>query len=263
VDFGGLRYTPRMLTRRCLAEFIGTFMLVFAGCGAMAVDGLTGGVIGHAGVALTWGLIVMVVIYAIGDFSGAHINPAVTGAFWLSGRLPGRDVLPYIVTQFAGATAAAFSLLLLLGPDGGVGETRPNPILPGSGIASAFVIEVLLTLGLMYVILCVSTGAKEKGITAAIAIGGTVGLEAMFAGPVTNASMNPARSLGPALAGDGLDVVWIYLVACTLGAFLAVGLFRLTHGPDVITGPCRMDCDCGPGATITDNTTPPAEGQSQ
>jgi len=229
-------------------------MLVFAGCGAMAVDGLTGGTIGHAGVALTWGLVVMAVIYAIGDLSGAHINPAVTAAFWLAGRLPGRDVLPYIAAQFVAGIAAAYSLLVLLGSAGGVGETRPNDVLPGSGIASAFVIELLLTLALMYVILCVSTGAKEKGITAAIAIGGTVGLEAMFAGPVTNASMNPARSLGPALAGDALNVVWLYLVACPVGACLAVGLFRLTHGKRVAPGPCAMDCDCGPGAAAPPET---------
>ncbi|MEM0915676.1 MAG: MIP family channel protein [Planctomycetota bacterium] len=210
------------------AEFLGTFFLVFAGCGAMLSNDITAGVVGHTTVGIVWGLVVMALIYAIGDISGCHINPAVTIAFWVAGRFPRRKVLPYLVTQFAGATAAALALRLLFpvleGTD--LGATIPSP---DTSVVQLFILELLLTFLLMLVILGVSTGAKEKGITAAIAIGGTVGLEALFCGPITRASMNPARSLGPAVvSGDtlALSTLWVYLVATTLGAILAVVVYR-------------------------------------
>jgi len=211
------------------AEFVGTFALVFAGCGAIVANDITQGAVGHAAVGLVWGLIVMVVIYAVGDVSGAHLNPAVTTAFWLSGRLRAKCVGPYIVTQCVAATAAAAALFFIfpVAPDSDLGSTIPHP---GVNLAQLFALELLLTFFLMLVILGVSTGAKEKGITAAIAIGGTVGLMALFAGPLCRASMNPARSLGPALVSLdplALRTLAIYLAATTIGAALAVPVHRL------------------------------------
>jgi len=211
------------------AEFVGTFALVFAGCGAIVANDITGGAVGHAAVGLVWGLIVMAVIYAVGDVSGAHLNPAVTTAFWLSGRLRGRCVGPYVATQCVAAIAAAAALWLIfpVGEGSDLGATIPHPWV---GYLQLFALELLLTFWLMLVILGVSTGAKEKGITAAIAIGGTVGLEALFAGPMCRASMNPARSLGPALVSmDGLALrtLGVYVVATVIGAALAVPVHRV------------------------------------
>ncbi|MEM6333735.1 MAG: aquaporin [Planctomycetota bacterium] len=212
---------------RLVAEFIGTFALVFAGCGAMVANDITGGAVGHAAVGLTWGLIVMAIIYAVGDISGAHLNPAVTTAFWVAKRIPGRAAALYAVTQFAAAIVAAVALAVIFpvaqGSD--LGSTIPHP---GINFAQLFLLELLLTFGLMTVILGVSTGAKEKGITAAIAVGATVGLMALFAGPICRASMNPARSLGPAFVSvDSLALasLWVYLLATTLGAILAVPVY--------------------------------------
>lgn len=213
------------MMRRWWAEWLGTFALVFAGTGAMVVNDTHNGVIGHAGVAATFGLIVMAMIYAVGDVSGAHLNPAVTIAFWRSGRYPGREVLPYIVAQLAGALAASAVMRAMFPAHPTLGAT-----LISDGWAQSFVMEFILTAVLMFVILSVSTGAKEKGITAAIAIGGTVMLEAMFAGPVCGASMNPARSIAPALLSGRWDSQWVYLVAPTLGALSAVYLCQLVRG---------------------------------
>ena len=209
-----------------IAEAFGTFCLVFAGCGAMVINDATGGVIGHAGVALTWGLIVTAMIYALGDVSGAHINPAVTIGFWLAKQFPAVKVLPYIGAQVLGALLAAGMLRLLFPTNQTLGATIPHDM---DLVWQSFVLEVLLTLILMFVILCVAIGSKERGLMAGIAIGATVGLEAMFAGPICGASMNPARSLAPAVVSadaDAMSSLWAYLVATLIGAVLAVPLWR-------------------------------------
>ncbi len=218
-----------------LAEALGTFALVFAGTGAIVIDGIAGGVIGHLGVALSFGLVVMVMIQAVGDVSGAHLNPAVTVGFWLSGRLERQRVLPYAIAQLAGAVVASAVLRAMFPEHGGLGATLPRE---GFVVASV-ALEVLLTGALMFVILSVSTGAQEKGITAGIAIGATVGLAALFAGPISGASMNPARSLGPALLSGQPEWLWIYLTAPFLGAWLAVGACRVV----------RCEPACCPGVT--------------
>lgn len=214
------------LGRKCLAEFIGTFALVFAGTGAIIINDVSGGNITHPGVALTFGLVVLAMIYAVGDISGAHLNPAVTGAFWLSGRLPGRDVGPYVLAQLCGALLASGLHRFLFPSHQTLGAT-----LPTGPHSQSFVLEVVLTFLLMFVILNVSTGAKEKGITAGIAVGAVIALEAMFAGPISGASMNPARSLAPALVGGQWTGFWIYLAGPLLGAALAIPAFRACHGP--------------------------------
>lgn len=221
------------LTNKLAAEVFGTFCLVFAGCGAMVVNDVTGGAVGHAGVALTWGLIVTAMIYAVGDVSGAHINPAVTVGFWLAKQFPGSKVLAYVSAQVVGALLAAGMLRLLFPTSQTLGATIPHDM---GLIWQSFVLEVLLTLILMFVILCVAVGSKERGLMAGIAIGAVVGLEAMFAGPICGASMNPARSLAPAIIsadGDAMQSLWAYLVATVLGAALAVPLWRLIYAKPV------------------------------
>lgn len=204
-----------------LAEAIGTFVLVLAGTGAIVVDQESAGAVTHVGVALTFGLVVMSMVHAFGDVSGAHLNPAVTIGFVLSGRFPGRRAGGYILAQVVGALAATGVLRVLFPDSLALGATTP------SGEAwRSLVLEALLTFILMLVILRVSTGPKEKGITAAIAIGGVIGFEALFAGPISGASMNPARSLAPALVTMNLADLWIYLVAPVLGAALAVACDR-------------------------------------
>jgi aquaporin Z len=203
--------------KKLVAEFIGTFSLVFAGTGAIVINDVSGGRISHVGVALTFGLVVLAMIYTVGEISGAHLNPAVTGAFWLSGRFSGQQVSPYILAQCLGALAASGVLHFLFPTQAALGET-----LPAGSDLQAFVLEIILTLILMFVILNVSAGAKEKGVTAGIAIGAVIGLEAMFAGPICGASMNPARSLAPALVSGHMAHLWIYLVAPVIGACLAV-----------------------------------------
>jgi len=200
-----------------VAEFIGTFALVFAGTGAIVVNDVSGGTITHAGIALTFGLIVLAMIYTVGDISGAHLNPAVTFGFWAARRLPARDVPVYIVSQILGAILASSALRFLFPQNRLLGATLPA----GSELQS-FVLEILLTFLLMLTILNVSTGAKEKGITAGIAVGAVIGLEAMFAGPICGASMNPARSLAPALVSGHFEHLWIYLIAPPLGASAAM-----------------------------------------
>lgn len=212
------------IRQRVAAELIGTFILVFAGTGAIVVDASMDGVIGHVGIALTFGLVVMAMIYSVGEVSGAHINPAVTVAFFAAGRLPLRDALPYIVAQCGGAILASGLLRFLFPLDTTLGAT-----LPAGSHAQTFVFEVMLTLILMFVIFSVASGSKERGLMAGTAIGGVVALEALFAGPITGASMNPARSLGPALVAGQLDTLWIYLSAPVLGALLAVPLCHMIH----------------------------------
>jgi aquaporin Z len=203
--------------KRLTGEAFGTFALVFAGTAAITVNEVTGGVVSHVGVALTFGLIVLAMIYAVGDVSGAHLNPAVTLGFWLARRFPARWVLPYILSQCAGALLASTLVRCLFPGHATLGATAPT------GPASqAFVLELILTLLLMFVILSVSTGAKEKGIMAGVAVGAFIALEALFAGPICGASMNPARSLAPALVAGQLECLWIYLTAPVIGAAGAV-----------------------------------------
>ncbi len=196
---------------------MGTFALVFAGTGAIVINDASGGVVTHAGVALTFGLVILAMIYAVGDISGAHFNPAVTCGFWLSGRFPVGMIVPYVLSQCLGAFAASGVLRFLFPDDRTLGSTMPA----GTEMQS-FVLELILTLILMFVILNVLTGAKEKGVTAGIAIGAVIGFEAMFAGPICGASMNPARSLAPAVVSGHLEHLWIYLAAPVIGACLAV-----------------------------------------
>lgn len=203
--------------KKYAAEFIGTFALVFAGTGAIVVNEVSHGAITHVGIALTFGLVVLVMVYTLGDISGAHINPAVTAGFWVARRLPGREVVPYIASQLAGALAASGALRILFPESRLLGATVPS----GSATQS-FVLEFLLTALLMFVILGVSTGAREKGITAGIVVGSVIALEAMFAGPICGASMNPARSFGPAVVAGQLTSLWIYIAAPLLGAALGV-----------------------------------------
>ncbi|WP_166820343.1 MIP/aquaporin family protein [Thalassoroseus pseudoceratinae] len=214
--------------RKYLAEVIGTFALVFTGTGAIVVNqAIDGQPVTHPGIALTFGLIVMSVIYAIGDVSGAHINPAVTIAFTVAGRFPGSQVLPYILSQCIGGLAASGLLRVMFPAQEFLGGT-----LPAGSWSQSFIFEVVLTFMLMYVVLRVSSGAKEKGIMAGVAIGSVVALEAMFAGPVCGASMNPARSLAPAVVSGHLESLWIYLTAPVIGAVLAIPASDLTTLPD-------------------------------
>lgn len=215
--------------RAALAEALGTFALVFAGCGAAVVEAQAGA-LGHVGVALTFGLVVTAAIYAVGEVSGAHINPAVTVAFWAAGRFPGGRVAPYALAQTGGALVASAVLGALFPEAGTLGQTVPA----GSAIQSLG-LEAVLTFLLMLVILGVAVGAKEVGLLAGVAIGGTVAFEALMGGPISGASMNPARSLGPALVGavagsGGLGVLWVYLLGPTLGALVAVPAYRAVYG---------------------------------
>ncbi len=209
---------------KLFAEFLGTFCLVFAGTGAIIVNEASGGAVTHVGVAITFGLIVMAMIDALGDISGAHLNPAVTLAFALSRRLPARTVPRYLAAQIAGALAASSLLRLLFPASQLLGATMPA----GPSLQS-FVLELILTFMLMLVILSVSSGPKERGLMAGITIGGVVGLEALFAGPICGASMNPARSLAPALISGQTQHLWIYLTAPVLGAALAVPCWSILN----------------------------------
>ena len=202
--------------RQYIAEAIGTFCLVFAGTAAIVTDDISGGKVTHVGISLVFGLVVMAMIYAVGDTSGAHLNPAVTIGFWVSRRLPGSSVGPYIASQLVGAFAAsAVVRLLFVHPT--LGATHPA----GSAIQT-FVLEAILTAILMFVILGVTTGSKEKGLLAGVAIGGVIAFEALFAGPISGASMNPARSLAPAVLSGSIGDVWIYIAAPILGAVIGV-----------------------------------------
>jgi aquaporin Z len=212
------------MKRKLSAEFLGTFFLVLAGTGAIAVDSVSAGVIGHVGIALTFGLVVFAMIQMLGDISGAHFNPAVTIGFAASGRFAWKFVPIYIIAQFSGAIAASGLLKLMLPSATTLGQTVPK-----GGIGLAFVFEFLMTAFLMATILRVSHGAREKGITAGLSIGAVVAFEALFGGPISGASMNPARSLGPAVMTWDLSTLWLYCCAPTLGALLAVPFCQWLH----------------------------------
>ena len=209
---------------KLIAEALGTFTLMFAGTGAIIVNATSHGAITHPGIALTFGLVVMAMIYTFGDVSGAHLNPAVTLGFAVARRFAWREVPSYLGAQFIGAMAASLLLRFLFPEDATLGATLPT----GAAMQS-FVFEVVLAAILMLTVLRVSTGAKEKGITAGIAVGGVIALEAMFAGPICGASMNPIRSLAPALVTGHLEHLWIYLSAPLLGALIAVPLHHSVH----------------------------------
>jgi aquaporin Z len=209
--------TDKTVNRKYAAEFFATFILVFAGTGAAVANDVSDGAVTHVGVGLTFGLVVMALIYGFGDISGAHINPAVTIGFWAARRFEGHMVLPYIVSQLAGAFAASATLKFLFPQHLLLGTT-----LPAGSWSQSFILEVILTWILMFVILGVSTGAKEKGIMAGAAIGAVIAFEALFAGPISGASMNPARSLAPAIVSGHLQHVWVYVVAPIAGAVLAI-----------------------------------------
>jgi aquaporin NIP len=214
------------LWRRAAAEGLAAFALVFAGCGAIVADASYGGALGTVGVALVFGLIIMAMIYATGHLSGAHINPAVTIAFTLTRHFAVRDAAAYVAAQLAGATLAAF-LLLAVWPE------QPSALgatIPSVGAGSALVYEVVMTAVLMFVIIAVATDTRAVGAAAAIAIGGAVGLDALFGGPVTGASMNPARSFGPALAAGEWQDFWLYVTGPVAGAALGAFAYQLIRG---------------------------------
>ncbi len=213
--------------RKYIAEIIGTFAMIFCGTGAMIIDQQTGGVISHAGVAATWGLIVAAMIYTVGDISGAHLNPAVTIAFWVGKVFPTKEIIPYILSQGIGAFLASFTLRYLFPGNDTLGAS-----LPAGSAMQSFVLELILTFLLMFTIIHVAKGSKEQGMFAGIAIGSVVLLEAMFAGPISGASMNPIRSISPAFVSGHLEHLWVYLTAPVLGAILAVAAWNVLKEKD-------------------------------
>ena len=217
------------MRQRLTAEFLGTFALVFAGTGAIVINDVTGAVT-HVGICLTFGLVVLALIHSLGDVSGAHFNPAVTLAFAFARRFSFRDAVPYIIVQCAGAILASTCLRLMFPENERLGGTIPR----GSAMQS-FVLELILSSFLMFVILNSTTGAKEKGLAVGIVVGSVIALEALFAGPICGASMNPARSLGPALVSGQLDSPWIYLLAPTIGTILAVPTCRCVQSSNCCT----------------------------
>jgi aquaporin NIP len=214
------------IARRAAAEGLAAFALVFAGCGAIVSDEHSHGALGTVGVALVFGLVIMAMVYATGHLSGAHINPAVTLVFTLTRHFPAREAVAYVAAQLAGAVAGALLLLAVwTGQPAELGATVPSV-----GTGSALVYEVVLTAFLMFVIMAVATDTRAVGATAAIAIGGTVALDALFGGPVTGASMNPARSFGPALVAGEWHDFWIYVLGPIAGATLGGFAYQLVRG---------------------------------
>ncbi|GAB4508277.1 MAG: hypothetical protein OHK0046_00210 [Anaerolineae bacterium] len=213
------------LLRRTGAELVGTYALVTAGCGAIMVNTETAA-LGHIGIAFTFGLVIMVMIAATGHISGAHFNPAVTVAFALTRHFPWREVPFYVGGQTAGAILGALTLRVIIGDVANLGAT-----VPAGSIEQAFGLEVLLTAVLMFVIIAVATDTKAVGETAAIAIGATVALDALWGGPISGASMNPARSLGPALVAGISQDQWIYIIAPLIGAALGGFVYQWIREP--------------------------------
>lgn len=221
--------------RKYVAELIGTFTMVFCGTGAMVIDQQSGGAVTHVGVAITWGLIVMSVIYALGNVSGAHMNPAVTIAFTVAGRFKAKLLPGYIASQLIGALLASVTLKFLFPTNSLLGAT-----LPAGYEMQSFVLELLLTFFLMLVIMQVAHGSKEQGMFAGIAIGAVVGLEAMFAGPICGASMNPARSIAPALVSGHLEHLWVYIIAPIVGATIAIPLWQYLNADKIAVDPNNL-----------------------
>ncbi len=216
------------LPRRAFMEAIGTFALVTAGCGAIITNTTHPGSLGGVGISLAFGLVIMVMIYAGGHLSGAHYNPSVTIAFALARHFPLRDALAYIAAQLTGASAAALLLLAAwTSKPAHLGATLPSVSTP-----TALAYEIVLTAFLMFVITAVATDTRAVGAAAAIAIGGTVGLDALFGGPITGASMNPARSFGPALASDTWNDLWIYIAGPCIGAAIGVLAYQFVRQPN-------------------------------
>ena len=212
------------LRQQLAAEFFGTFALVFAGTGAIVINGFSGGAVTHPGIACTFGLVVMALCYALGDISGCHLNPAVSVGLVAAGKFSIQRLLPWVLAQCAGAVAASLLLRLMFPDDRLLGAT-----LPAGSAMQSFVLEFLLSWLLMFVILNVSVDTPVKRQFGGLAVGAVVGLEALFAGPVSGASMNPARSLAPALVAGHLQSLWIYLLAPTAGAVFAVLTLRLVR----------------------------------
>jgi MIP family channel proteins len=220
------------LLRRAVAEGIAAFALVFAGCGAIVTDATHDGTLGTVGVGLVFGLVIMAMVYAIGHLSGAHVNPAVTVAFTLTRHFPVRDAGAYIAAQLTGAAAAALVLLAAWSDK----PAHLGATVPSVGTGTALVYEVLLTAFLMFVIIAVATDTRAVGAAAALAIGGTVGLDALFGGPITGASMNPARSFGPALAAGEWHDFWIYVIGPVVGAALGALAYQFVRAPHTPPG---------------------------
>jgi aquaporin NIP len=229
------------LGRLAGAEALAAFALVFAGCGALVTNARYDGALGAVGISLVFGLIIMAMIYATGHLSGAHINPAVTIAFTLTRHFSPRDAVAYIAAQCAGATAGAVALLAVWTDE----PAQLGATLPSVGAGSALLYELILTAVLMFVIMAVATDTRAVGAAAAIAIGGTVALDALFGGPVTGASMNPARSLGPALAAWEWRDFWIYLVGPLGGTALGGLAYQLVRGEHPGAGPDELIADRG------------------
>jgi aquaporin NIP len=217
---------PPSLARRALAEGLAAFALVFAGCGAIVTDTVRDGALGAVGVALVFGLVIMVMVYATGHLSGAHINPAVTIAFTLTRHFAPRDALAYVAAQALGAILAALLLLVAWSDQ----PANLGATVPSVGDGTALLYEAFMTAVLMFVIMAVATDVRAVGAAAAIAIGGTIALDALFGGPLTGASMNPARSLGPALVAGQLGDLWIYVIGPIAGAALGALAYQLVRG---------------------------------
>jgi MIP family channel proteins len=209
------------------AEFVGAFGLVFAGTGAVVIDTASDGTIGHVGISLTFGLIIMVMIYATGHISGAHFNPAVTLAFAVGRHFPWQLVPQYWAAQILGGVMASLILRGLFGDVAHLGTT-----LPRGSARQSFLLELVLTFLLMFVITSVATDVRAVGQAAAIAIGGTIGLEALFAGPISGASMNPARSLAPAIVSGTWSHQWLYVAGPALGAVAGVLIYQFVRGAE-------------------------------
>jgi MIP family channel proteins len=205
---------------RVAAEAVGTFMLVFIGCGAATVENWSHGSVTSVGISLAFGFVIVAGAYGLGHISGAHFNPAVTAGFWLSGKFPRAEVLPYVVAQIVGSLSASLVLRALLGASAQAAVT-----IPAIGVGRGLVVEVILSFFLMLVIMAVATDARVAGTVAGLAVGLTVAFEALMGGPLSGASMNPARSFGPALANGMWTAQWIYWIGPLLGATLAVGAY--------------------------------------
>jgi aquaporin NIP len=207
--------------KKYIAELIGTFALVFSGTGAIIIDQQSNGAVSHVGVAITFGLIIMSMIYSLGDISGAHFNPAVSIAFTVANRFPLKELFPYIISQLIGAVLASVVLKFLFPANEYLGTT-----LPAGTAMQSFILEFILTFFLMFVIINVAKGSKEQGMFAGLAIGSVVLLEAMFAGPICGASMNPARSFAPAIVSGHIEYLWVYLIAPIIGASASIPVWK-------------------------------------